>query len=261
MIHLLLILDKKKQIGQTLFDNGIIKLQTDLLIGLVHALILLGEEMGQSKGALREAELGKYQIGILTQENLLYVVVQDTYDSEPFTRKIIQTIIDKFHPLLLEANLNYKIKNIEEISDEIANILITMKFPIELLDVIDATIEEFIKITNNIFDVLFLADLDDGIVKVWKRDNDDKLVKLLLEILSEIPFERQWIGSTRLLVPKIINQKEVTHEAWIIYRIGLTDFCILGRGYYIEEAREHFEEALNQLVISIYEILQNNNVF
>ena len=88
MIHQLLVIYRERSVGLTLFDDRQLRLQSDLLIGLVQALMVLGEEMGPVKGSLREAELGKYQISILSKDHLIYVAVQDTYDSEPFTKQI-----------------------------------------------------------------------------------------------------------------------------------------------------------------------------
>ena len=232
MIHLLLLLDRKKSIGIPLFDNGRVKIHADLLISLVQALMLLGDELGESKGPLREAELGIYQISILSKDDLAYVALQDTYDSEPFTRRIMEDVISAHHEFFDSLNLNYSSYVPPEIADSIANLLNTMKFPKELLPEIAYLINDFMIATHEVTDTFLLADLDDGIVKSYRDTGTDGIIKLLMELLSEIPFERQWIGESKLREPVMIGGSYKTYETWFLHRIGLTDFCFLGRAYY-----------------------------
>ena len=256
MIHRLTVLDRIKSIGVTVFDNREIEVQPDLLIGLVQALMLLGEEMGPVKGELREAELGKYQISILSQDHLAYVAIQDTYDSEPFTSKILQNVIDKYHDFFRQSNFHTQLPNHEEIIVEIADMLETMKFPVDKIESVGKLINEFQLNINSVADTLILTDLDDGIVNIYQQPADNSIVRVLMEIISEIPFERHWIGQTKLKEAKIINNNSFTNELWLIYRIGLTDFCIMGRAYYnMYHEHDNILIGLDRLVEQISSIL------
>ncbi|MFV2014779.1 MAG: hypothetical protein ACC656_05090, partial [Candidatus Heimdallarchaeota archaeon] len=90
-------LDREKSVGLEIYSDNTIHFQSDLLIGLVQALMLLGQELGESKGPLREAELGDYQISILSRDHMAYIAIQDTYDSEPFTKRILDGVLEKYH--------------------------------------------------------------------------------------------------------------------------------------------------------------------
>jgi hypothetical protein len=259
LIHLLLLLDRKKSVGLTLYDNGNISLHADLLIGLVQALMLLGEELGESKGPLREAELGKYQIAILSHDHLAYVAVQDTYDSEPFTRRILESVIEKYHDNFVVSNLNFKLTNEFQVKNDVAELLRTMKFPMDMIPELNPLVNEFLIATNDICDTFMLADLDDGIVTTWKKPEREGIIKILMEILSEIPFEKSWIGETKLIDPIQIRDKTRSHEAWFISRIGLTDFCLMGRAYYNPGMeRDMLASSLEEIAQSILDRLMNS---
>jgi hypothetical protein len=258
-------LDRNKSVGLELANDQTLNLQADLLVGLVQALMLLGEELGPAKGPLREAELGKYQIAILSRDHLAYVAVQDTFDSEPFTRRILESIIEKHHEYFMEANLNFKLKKEQIIKDDIKKLLQTMKFPVELLPQLGPSVEDFLIATNDICDTFMLADLDDGIVNIWKKPETEGIIKILMEILSEIPFERSWLGETKLIQPIVINNRKRTHETWFIHRIGLTDFCIMGRAYYNPGLeRDLLASKLEEMSQSVLEVVMEaelNNKF
>lgn len=230
----MLVLDREKSVGLEIYNDETIDFQSDLLIGLVQALMLLGQELGESKGPLREAELGDYQISILSRDHIAYIAVQDTYDSEFFTKRILEGVLTKYHHDFTLSNFNQKIENETEIRETVAELLKTMKFPTELLPELVPIIDEFMSSTNNVCDALFLADLDDGIVKIWYGDTNDPIIKLLMEILSEIDPERTWVGESKLFAPKVVQGQDrpATHENWFMSRIGITDFCIMGRAYY-----------------------------
>lgn len=219
MIHRLLVVDRDKSVGVTLYDDDIIQFQADLLIGLSQALLLLGEELGKAKGDLKEAELGTYQIGIITRDHLAYVAVQDAYDSEPFTKRILDSVIKEFHPYFIKTNFNVKIKKFEQVKQRIAELLQTMKFPTHLIPLINPHIDQFMIRTNHIADCLFIADLDDGIVNIYEEPENENIIKLLMEILSEIPFERRWLGETKLMNSREIHGRTITHHLNRIYTI------------------------------------------
>ncbi|MHA2029424.1 MAG: hypothetical protein ACW99A_15210 [Candidatus Kariarchaeaceae archaeon] len=230
----MLVLDREKSVGLEIYNDNTISFQSDLLIGLVQALMLLGQELGESKGPLREAELGDYQISILSRDHMAYIAIQDTYDSEPFTKRILEGVLSKYHEYFSNVNFNQKIENENEIRETVAELLKTMKFPTELLPELNPLIDDFIKSTNNVCDTLFLADLDDGIVNIWCGDLHDPIIKILMEILSEIDPERTWVGESKLFAPKLVpgQDRAATHENWFMTRIGTTDFCLMGRAYY-----------------------------
>jgi hypothetical protein len=235
MIHKLFVIDRNKSIGVSLYiaDGNQLQIETELLIGLVQALMLLGEEMGPTKGGLREAELGKYQIGIMSKDHLAYVIIQDAYDSEPFTSRMLEGVINKFHDEFLKFSFRTDLPKSSPIRAEISKMLQTMKFPKQYLPKVKIAVDRFHKMTTAITDTLFIADLDDGIVSIITQPTkDENIIKLLMEILSEIPFDRHWIGESKLRNPKIIDGIEKTHEGWVIYRINDTDFCIMGRTYF-----------------------------
>jgi len=258
MIHLLTVLNRQDSIGITLYDNKELKIQSDLLSGLVQALMLLGEEMGPVKGALREAELGKYQISILSVDHLAYVVVQDTYDSEPFTRKILENITDEIHDELLQSNFHMELPNRQQLRDKVKVMLQTMKFPMDLIEHVRDAIEEFQININSMADTILLSDLDDGVIEIFECQKNDTIVKLLMEILSEIPFERHWVGQTKMSSPLKVEGLSLENELWFIYRIGLTDFCIMGRAYYNTMVqRDQIVSSLEVLSDNISHLLMN----
>lgn len=262
LIHRLILLDRDKSIGKTMFDDGTIDLQQELLIGLIQALMMLGESLGESKGLLREAELGDLQLAILTKDNLAYCVIQDTIDNEAFTRRLIDGVIDEFHQDFMTQSINRNYKNEEGIKERIKILLRTMTFPSKMLEPVGVLIETFMNNTSHMLDTLFLADLDDGVVKIFRRSENRNIVKILTEILSEIHFDRQWIGESKLFTPVIFGGDERTHEVWILHRIGITDFIIVGRAYYNPGLeRETLVTEIERLSDSIQNLLLNDGEF
>ncbi len=253
-----MLIDRKTSLGKTLFDDNKINIQSELLIGLVQALMILGNELGPAKGELREAELGKYQISILSKDRLAYVILQDTYDSEPFTRRMLEGILVEFHDIFMSLNFNLIIPEEENYKIRVEELLQSMKFPIHLMPEVERKIEIFNDQTNNICDALFIADLDDGIIKIFTEPTDVGIIKILMEILSEIPFERHWVGESKLRTPIHIDKEIKTHEGWFIYRIGNTDFCLLGRSFYAYKERDIIIDAIEVLSESILSVLKED---
>ena len=260
MIHRLILLDREKSIGKTLFDDGVIDLQQELLIGLIQALMMLGESLGESKGLLREAELGELQLAILSKDKMAYCVIQDTTDNEAFTRRLLDGVIDEYHQAFMSQKISRNYKNEKEIKERIKVLLTSMTFPDELLEPVSLLVDSFMNTTSYMLDTLFLADLDDGVVKIFRRGENRNIVKILIEILSEINFERQWQGESKLFTPVILGGEERTHEVWVLHRIGITDFIIVGRAFYnpgIE--RENLISEVERLSESIQNLLLNNS--
>ncbi|OLS28845.1 MAG: hypothetical protein HeimC2_04460 [Candidatus Heimdallarchaeota archaeon LC_2] len=228
MIHKLIIFNTKTLDGIQIFDRSDVHLNVDLIVRLVAAMGIMSENLGDSKGEISEIELGTYQIGIFTVDTLAYVVLQDKFDNEPFTSKILNNIVDLFHEQLIEVSNNLEIDR--KLKSEIATYLETMKFPDVLISEVNKLAETFQFDTLGACDVLFLADLDDGIVTTFANADDQKISNLLMEILSEIPFEKSWIAEMKS--KQEMNEEKRSHEFWVISRIGMTDFTILARGFY-----------------------------
>lgn len=246
MIYLLLVLDKRKSIGIELFNSHQFSFDPDLLISLVQTILIMADEIDSHppKGEIREIEIGAYQIGVIERGHLAYIFIQDTYDNEQFTSLIVKSVIDEFHQMLSEANLNYGLSNISEVRKRVNELLETMIFPEELIEHVDHIIENVLMKVPTI-DTIYMSDLDNGIIKKWAVGSDS-IIQLLNSILSEIPFERSWIGETKLYYPKRVNDVEKSHEAWIIQRVGMTDFCILVRCVFSPEDRDFIIETIEE---------------
>ncbi len=238
MIHLLLLIDRKKSVGLELFKDNTITFDSELLIPLIQSILLISQSFGNSKpkGELRELEIGDYQIGSYELDNLAYVIIQDTYDNEPFTKQILTSIINEFHDKFLSMDFSREIQGLGSIKERIVELTTTMKFPTQVLQSFQYRIKELLTRVQGV-ETIFLADLDDGVKHIWLR-RENNIITVLMEILSEIPFERSWLGEVRLFKPIEFNGISYTHEAWIIVRIGLTDFCILARGYFNQSFRD-----------------------
>lgn len=255
MIHYLFVVDTSKSVGFEAFNDHKYSFPSELLISLIQTILLLGKQMdaGEPKGEMREVEIGDIQIASVELDNLAYVVIQDTYDNEPFTKMTLQKVISKYHVTFLQSNFYHGIRNEEEIKTNIEQLITTMAFPKSTLPKIDKLFKEIFESKPNV-DTFVLADLDNGIVKVW-REGEGQILQLLMEILSEIPFERSWIGESKLRKPKKFDEEDFDYEGWIIQRIGKSDFCVLGRAYYNPNQRddliETFENLTNRIDIII----------
>jgi hypothetical protein len=228
MIHKLIIFNIKSLNGFLVFDRSDVEVNVDLLVRLVSAMTVLSSNLGDPKGELSEVEMGEYQIGMLTVDNFAYVVLQDKFDNEPFTSKILRNIIETFHDQLIEVSNTHEIS--KKLQNEIATFLETMKFPEVLIPQVNKLVETFQFDTLGACDVLFLADLDDGVVTHFTDSSEKDISVLLMEILSEIPFEKSWIAEMKSKQDP--SDETRSHEFWVISRIGMTDFTILARGYY-----------------------------
>jgi hypothetical protein len=264
MIYLLLALDKNKSIGIELHNSKIFNFDSDLLISLVQTILIMSDEIDPHppKGDIRELEIGMYQIGVIEKDHIAYIFIQDTYDNEQFTSMVVKSVVKEFHDLISKSNLNKGIKDHETIKKRVADLLQTMVFPKDLMGEVDEVIGDVLDKIPTI-DTIFMCDLDDGVVKKWAVGSGN-VVQLLKSILSEIPFERSWIGETKLFYPKKIKEYEKSYEAWIIQRIGMTDFCILARCVYSPEERdfiiETIESAAETIQEKVFSKLENYNV-
>lgn len=228
MIHKLIIFNTDNLNGFLVFDRSDVNVNVDLLVRLVSAMTVLSANLGDPKGELGEVELGDYQIGMLPVDNFAYVILTDAMDNEPFTRKILDNIIEMFHDQLVEVSNTHEIS--KKLQSEIASFLETMKFPDVLIPQVRDLVETFQFDTLGACDVLFLADLDDGIVTNFTDSLDKNISTLLMEILSEIPFEKSWIAEMKS--KEKVDPDDRSHEFWVISRVGMTDFTVLARGFY-----------------------------
>jgi hypothetical protein len=218
-------------------------------------MMLLSAELGPAKGSLKETELGSYQIGIVEKDHLAYVIIQDLYDNEPFTSKILNHVIERFHTDFLHLSLNENFEMNDQYKQEVGYLLETMKFPSHLIHEVEAYIDRFQIKTHHICDALLLTDLDDGLVKIFEEPKSSGIVTILLEILSEIPFSRQWIGESELVAKDKLDYTR-SHEVWFIQRIGMTDFCLAGRAYYKPESeRLRLVSKIEELTDNIHQVL------
>ncbi|RMG35130.1 MAG: hypothetical protein D6732_09870 [Methanobacteriota archaeon] len=259
MIHYLFVVDTSKSVGFEAYNDQKYSLPSELLISLIQSILLLGKQMdaGDPKGELREVEIGNIQISSIEKDHLAYIVIQDTYDNEPFTKKTLSNVIDRFHDDFLQSDFYRGIPNEEKIREEIKNLITTMAFPKSALPEIEKVFEREFKQMPNV-DTLLIADLDDGIVNIW-REGKGQIIQLLMEILSEIPFERSWIGESRLIAPKQFGTKNFQYEGWVIHRIGLSDFCILGRAYYNAPQRDDIIDLFERMSSEINTIIDRHS--
>ncbi len=255
MIHLLLVLDMKKSVGVELYKDHTITVSTELLISLVQTVLLMGKELhaGKPKGELREVEIGEIQIATLEKDSLVYIIIQDTYDNEPFTKRILESVLEEFHHSFLKENFTHGLSNEFQVKEKIKSLITTMLFPTHLLEETGNIVYQML---NKVpaMDTVFMADLDDGIIQKW-AEGKGNIIQLLMEILSEIPFERSWIGESKLLYPMQIDGVEYSHEAWLIHRVGLTDFCLLARVYYNISERDGILELFEMTTNEIHNLI------
>ncbi len=225
----------------------------DILVNLVSSLSNLGSDINRrSKGLLTEMEIGEYQISILQKDQYYYILIHDTYDNEPFTRYIIDAIIKNFHKDFKKLRLTEQIEYIDKYSDKLSKFFNTMNFPRDLLSDISPLVEQFLVEVNINIDTIFLSDLDNGIVTIWKEPENKNLVKLLLNILSEIYLEKNWLAESK------IAGSRPTHELWFIQKIEMTDFAILGRGFYTPLTdRDNFVKQVENLATEIQRMYFN----
>ena len=255
MIHKLLVFNNLNHNCSLLYDNGLVDLRHNLLIRLIKATIQLGQEMDKSLSiSLQEIEIGKLQIGLLGKDNFTYIVVQDSLDNEAFTRRILDSIINEFHSKVANLAFLNEFDRIDNYQKGLSNFLNTMKFPQERLPSVDYIAEQFIQKISKC-DTLFITDLDDGIVKVWKNTKDGSIVKILSEILSEMDIDKSWIGE----IPQFpVSPGSLDHEIWFIYRLEYSDFCLLGRSFYSDpNEREEFIYQVERLTQEIVSIIQH----
>jgi hypothetical protein len=243
--------------GVQIYDNEFIEMDDILLISFMAALTKFSATMGDSKGALREAEIGQFQLSIIDKEELVYGIIHDTYDNEDFLGTIIQRVIDKYHSLFLSWDYNTIIEG-DDIPADIPDLIRTKKFPTKILPVINAQVEDFLDKTPASIDCFFLADLDDGIINFFIEPSNSVIVKLLMELLSEVPFDKHWLGESVMKSNDGNSFETGTYEGWLIFRINDTEFCLLLRAMYSYMDKPHvldnLQELSNAIIVEIDKI-------
>ena len=230
MIHKIIVIDQRTTVGQVLYDNDFVVLETDLLTGFISALSAFASCLGEKSVEFKGADLGDYRFSLITRDHLTYAIFQDLFDNEPFARMALKEIIDIYHDELLLLNLSMdKIR--ETISPEITNLIEMEYFPTGTLKAINAHIDDIIENAPISFDLMFLSSINHGIIQVWRRPINPILMKQFLDIISKIPLEMSWLaeGKTSNLGMGDFSNGQQESEAWMIKRVSTTNYFIAGR--------------------------------
>lgn len=233
------------------YDRGTVSIDSSLLVALIDSMVLLSKELGKvKKGYLKEIELGRYQISLLDHGELTYILIIGSYDNELFTRKILNMIVDHFHDDFTKLKFRSALNVYNEFQKELSSFVRTLNFPDSLFLEIDDYVEDLLVQANNKLDLFFITDLDNGIAKIFIKPKKGAkgLINVLMNVLSEIPLEKTWSGEHKL-PENFIDQNGIPacYEGWIIHRIGLTEFCLVSRGFYNPEDRDNILMGIEQL--------------
>lgn len=229
MIHKILVIDQRTTIGQPLYDDGTVILETDLLTGFISALSAFAQCLGEEAIEFKGADLGNNRFSLITRDHLTYAVLQDLFDNEPFSRIMLKEIIDLYHNELVQINLASE--SIQKtILTDIASFIESETFPKTILKSLNKTIENILTESRLQFDLLFLGSITNGIIQIWRRPINPHMMKLFLDIISKIPLEMNWLaeGKIKSFTPQVTTQIP-EFETWIIKRISVTEFFIAGR--------------------------------
>ncbi len=257
MIHKLLVINMKTTTGVQIYDDEFIDMDEILLISFMAALTKFSATMGDSKGALREAEIGQFQLSIIDKEELVYGVIHDTYDNEDFLGSIIHRVIDKYHSLFMSWDYNRIIEG-DDIPADIPDLIKTKKFPLDIIPTIKTKIDSFLDATPASIDCFFLADLDDGIIDFFVEPAKPVIVRLLMELLSEVPFDKHWLGESIIKTNEGNSFDSGTYEGWIIFRINDTEFCLLLRAMYSYMDKPQVLDNLQELADDIVKEIEKH---
>ena len=132
MIHKIIVIDQRTTVGQILFDDGLVLLETDLLTGFISALSAFAQCLGEQSGEFKGADLGDNRFSLISRDHLTYAVFQDLFDNEPFARLTLKEIIDIYHDELMETNLSMESIR-SSITKEITTLIETEYFPVSIL--------------------------------------------------------------------------------------------------------------------------------
>lgn len=255
MMHKLVVIQDAGTIGWTLFDDGEISMDNVLLCAFVSALMDFTVEMGSGNGTLRSADLGNYKISVSKRDNLVYVTVQDVYDNSAFILRMLNLVVSRYHKVLREVNMIVD-RPSKEMLSIIETALTSAKFPRERLPMVESAVQEFFARTTAKVDTFFLADLDDGLIHMWRRVENQFVVKTLMELLAEVPFEKHWVGETYIGSKGGSRSRYGTYEGWFIWRMLASDYCILLRAFYSKTRKRELVAALEWLSGKISSIVE-----
>ncbi|MBD3190121.1 MAG: hypothetical protein GF308_05735 [Candidatus Heimdallarchaeota archaeon] len=229
MIHKIIVIDQRTTIGQPLYDDGTIVLETELLTGFISALSAFAQCLGEEAIEFQGADLGNSRFSLISRDHLTYAIFQDIFDNDPFSRIMLKEIIDIYHDELVQINLASEYLQ-ESMINEIASLLETKSFPVSILKDFNREIETILSESSLQFDLLFLGSITKGIITVWRRPINPRIMQLFLDIVSKIPLDMNWLaqGKTNSFTPAIEPQLSEL-ETWIIKRISVTQFFIAGR--------------------------------
>ncbi|NHK31041.1 MAG: hypothetical protein FK730_06790 [Asgard group archaeon] len=262
MIHKIIVIDQRTTVGQVLYDDKIVALETDLLTGFISALSAFAKCLGEESIEFKGADLGHHRFSLITRDHLTYAVFQDLFDNEPFARLALKEVIDTYHDELLLLNLSLEpIRS--SITKEISNLIEMEYFPVTILKKINIQIESLLITSGINFDLLFLSSISNGIVQVWRKPINPIIMKQFLDIISKIPLEMNWKAEGKTSNYGIIglDGEEPEFEAWMIKRVSTTNFFIAGRA--IAKANEnqenfssHIAEVFEQITFKIEKALE-----
>ena len=231
MIHKIIVIDQRTTVGQVLYDDGVVILETDLLTGFISALTAFAQCIGEKSIEFKGADLGDNRFSLITRDHLTYAIFQDLFDNEPFARLTLKEIIDIYHDELGKLNLSMDTVK-SSIKKEIKNLIETEYFPVSALKGINSKIEDIIDNSSINFDLMFLSSISNGIIQVWRRPINPSIMKQFLDIISKIPLEMNWLAEGKTSnhgLLEELNDDEIEMEAWMIKRISETNFFIAGR--------------------------------
>ncbi len=258
---MLILYNRISSTGAILYKDDTLEMDPILLLRLIKSLTLLSSEMDDqvtlSKGMLKELEIGSMQISILDHQDFSYVIAHDTLDNEIFARRILDLIIGKFHDEFETIELCNELKINDNYTKELAQFMETMSFPKNLIYELEPYFHSLICKFDFNLDTLILSDLDHGVVHQWlKPDEENDITEVLLEILSEINVDKNWLAETSTIKdnPEDGYIRPVTHEFWLINKVEMTDFTLIARGFYdAKRDRDNMLHYLNEFAETLYQ--------
>ena len=260
LIRMLLLYNRITSTGAILYRDNTLDMDPILLLRLIKSLTLLSSEMDDqvsiSKGMLKELEIGSMQISILDHDEFSYVIAHDTLDNEIFARRILDLIINKFHKEFETISLCKDLRYNDGYAGELGQFMETMSFPTDLIFELDPYFHSLICKFDFNLDTLILSDLDHGVVHQWLKPEENDVTEVLLEILSEINVEKNWLAETSSVDdnPADGYNRPVTHEFWLINKVEMTDFTLIARGFYdAKRDRDNMLTYLNEFAETLYQ--------
>ncbi len=249
MIHKILVMDKDSGLGFDLYDDKTIKVDPSLLSGLVGALLLFTGTLSSDLD-FRGADIGSLRITVSSKNGVQYIAFSDIFDNQELISKKLSNVMDFLgKEITIETLFDWSPS--EEVEKHIKRILDTYQFPEELLPKTFSYIDKLLTYDGIEFETLLLTDLDDGIIHVY-LGNEDK-VMLLMEILSQLPIDRTWVGESSIFQ---LNN-ELAKEILLINRLNNTEFFILGQAVINPTQKEKTTEIFGEFCQKLETLLKN----